>query len=71
MEVSRLKTEVMIMSKAQEIMQIRLKDHTLRKVNKFKFPGVFGTVNYILLKLSRRITKFNSKLSPICLPIKD
>ena len=72
MKISRPKTEVMMLSKNQEVMNIRLDDHTLKQVNEFKYLGVmFGTENDILLELNCRITKFNSTLSLLYPLIKD
>ena len=72
MKISREKTEVMILSKENENLNIRLGDQNLRQTDQFKYLGVmFGTENDMIVELNHRISKFNTTFNLLYPLLKD
>ena len=72
MKISREKTEVMVLSKEREVLNIRLGNENLKQSHQFKYLGVmFGTENDMLTELNNRINKFNSTMNLLYPLLKD
>ena len=65
MKISRPKTEVMVLSKEHQDLNISIGDQYLMQTNCFKYLGViFSAENEMLVELNM-ITKFNGTLTVI------
>src|SRR5678815_4080814 len=72
MRINEEKTEVMLISKEEEEMNIRVRDQELKQVDQFKYLGVcFGAGNVINIELNSRIEKFNNTLRLLYPLIRD
>ena len=72
MRINEEKTEVMLISKEEEEVNIRVRDQELKQVDQFKYLGVcFGTGNVINIELNSRIEKFNNTLRLLYPLIRD
>ena len=72
MKISKEKTEVMLLSKEQEEMDVVIGGSVLKQVDWFEYLGVyFGTGNDMILELNHRISKFNGTLALLYPLLKD
>ena len=72
MKISKEKSEVMLLSRTREEMEISLEDHTLRQCRNFKYLGVMiSDTNDPQLEITSRINKFNNNLHLLYPSMKD
>ena len=72
MKISKEKTEVMVISRTPEEMDISLEDHTLKQCRHFKYLGVkFSEENDTKIEIDHRIAKFNNNLRMLYPLLKD
>ena len=67
-----LKSEVMILSRIREQIQVSLGDHQLKQVNNFCYLGVtFDEGNNMILEINHRITKYSRSINQLYPMLKD
>ena len=72
MKISKEKTEVMVMSRTPDEIDILLEDHTLKQCRQFKYLGVmFSEENNSKIEVDHRIMKFNNNLRMLYPLLKD
>ena len=72
MKINKEKTEVMVISRTPEEMDISLEDHTLKQCRHFKYLGVkFSEENDTKIEIDHRIAKFNNNLRMLYPLLKD
>lgn len=72
MKINPLKSEVIILSRARESIQVFLEGHQLNQANYFKYLGLkFNKGNSMIHEINHRITKYSGSVSKIYQMLRD
>lgn len=72
MKINPLTSEVMIISRIREQIQVSLEDHQLKQINNFCYLGVtFDEVNNMILEINHCITKYSRSINQLYPMVKD